>query len=492
MNLPRARKLAAIAGLVLGGFVSSTDAIAQRQTITIEGHSYAGQTFGGSFHGHGLATLADGTQLKGRWDDNHFTRGTVRRSNGLEYRFEGRLKYIFRELDQLEVIGAGSARFEDGRVYNGAFGGYGLFHGEGSLTLADGSRQTGLWKDGVFVKAKPEVWEETSLEAEGLDRDHFNALQEQILDGAFGTLDSLLVVKDGKILIEEYFNGTSRYSPHDVQSVGKSFTSALMGIAIDKGFIPGVETKLMSYFPDFERGENWDSQKDEITIEDVLTMSYGLANDTSTRFYAKFRNYGQDWISEVLNLRLLSRPGSFFVYSSAASRFCAPVIEKASGMPVEVFAQKHLFGPLEIDMYRYLFLPDGYASLAGLEGLITRDLAKFGQMYLNKGVWRGRRILSEDWVERSTASHLKVARPDIGLTYGYHFWVRENWPVGNHNLSTFAASGLGGNKIYIFPKEKLVVVITSGAFDERYKHDKVRSMMERGLLPILLGDAPSL
>ncbi|WP_282605378.1 serine hydrolase [Pelagibius sp. Alg239-R121] len=487
MNSPRARIFAVIASLVVGVVCGKNDAAAQRQTFQVDGHSYAGQTYGGNFHGPGKATLDDGTTLRGRWKNNRFIHGTVSRSDGVEYSFDGQLKYIFQHFDQAEIVGAGTAAFADGREYIGSFNKYAHFHGEGHMTLPDGHRQKGIWENGRFVRNKPDGWQPTTFETEGLDETRLSALNDEIRNAVHGNLDSLLVVKGGKLLIEEYYNRTNRYTLHDVQSVGKSFTSAMMGIAIDHGFIPGVDAKLMPYFPEFDRGDKWESQKDDITLEDLLTMSWGLANNTSARYYADFNNYGNDWVAEILDGEVLSRPGSFFAYSSAASRFCAPVIAKATGMSAEKFAAEYLFGPLGIDTFQYLFLPDGQPSLSGLDGIMARDLAKFGQLYLNKGLWNGQRILSEAWVQTSTSPHLKVTSPNLSLSYGYYFWIKDGWQIGARSLRTFFASGLGGNKIFVFPTEDLVVIITSSAFEDIDIHSKINRMMEDELLPVLIG-----
>ncbi|MBW2252086.1 MAG: serine hydrolase [Deltaproteobacteria bacterium] len=120
-------------------------------------------------------------------------------------------------------------------------------------------------------------WKMTSFDAEGFDSSRFSLLKARIIDGTFKDINSIIVVKHGKILIEEYFNGTDSQALHDMRSAGKSFTSALVGIAIDKGLIKGVDERLLSYFPGVECSNDWDPRKDDITLKNVLSMSFGLA-----------------------------------------------------------------------------------------------------------------------------------------------------------------------------------------------------------------------
>ncbi len=120
-------------------------------------------------------------------------------------------------------------------------------------------------------------WETTSIDAEGFDLSRFGSLRARIMNGIFKDINSIVVVKHGKILIEEYFNGADPNTLHDIRSAGKSLTSALVGIAIDKGLIKGVDERLLSYFPGVECSNDWDPRKDDITLKHVLSMSFGLA-----------------------------------------------------------------------------------------------------------------------------------------------------------------------------------------------------------------------
>lgn len=470
--------------LIILAMAQSRMVAAEVQAFVRNGNSYIGEMKDGDFHGRGKVTLKDGTQFEGEWEDNHFVRGQVRRAEGVEFEFDGRLKFIFRRLPEQEIVGSGTARLPDGGEYFGTIDKHGHFHGEGIMMPADGRRRYGIWDRSRFVEPKSDDWRSTSFEAEGLDPVRLHELRNHILDGTYKMINSVIAVKHGKILIEEYFNGTDRFTPHDVQSVGKSFASALVGIAIDRKLIDGVDDKLLPFFPEIDKGEGWDIRKDDITLKNVLTMSYGLVGSKSNSRYEDFYNYDEDWVAGVLQTPMNFPPGSQFEYSSAASRLIAPVIARASGMPTLDFIDKYLFGPLNIDLYEFRIMPDGHPSLAGLEGMTARDLAKFGQLYLNKGRWKGRQIVSERWVEDSTASHLRVA-PDATLSYGYHFWIDAYWWGENGYVRTYFASGLGGNKIFVVPSLDLVVVIASDAYGKDYSHKQVDRMMARHLIPAL-------
>ena len=160
-------------------------------------------------------------------------------------------------------------------------------------------------------------WEMTSFDDE-LDSSRFGLLKVRILDGTFKDIDSIIVVKHGKILIEEYFNGATPYTLHDIRSAGKSFTSALVGIAIDKGLINGVNDRLLSYFPEIECSNDWDLRKNDITLKHVLTMSFGLAEPGEYPAWENRAWYTAHWINDVLYQPIEYEPGSRFDYDTAA------------------------------------------------------------------------------------------------------------------------------------------------------------------------------
>jgi CubicO group peptidase (beta-lactamase class C family) len=327
-------------------------------------------------------------------------------------------------------------------------------------------------------------WKQTSFAEENLDATRFAQLEERIESDYFRQIRSVVVVKRGRLLYESYFNGADASTLQDIRSAGKSITSMLVGIAIDRGFITGVNERLLPYFPEYDRKTDPDARKDRITLEDALTMRIGLDvpdGDYSTGSYGNVETYRQTWTADVLGTRVVDEPGTRFEYSSAASSLCGPVIARASGRSVPEFAAETLFEPLGITDYRWTFFPDGSACTAGSFWIRPRDLAKLGLLMARGGQWNGERILSQDWVSSSTAEHVNV-NPSVGISYGY-FWWRETYLVGDRRIPCFFAQGNGGNRIHVFPTEDLVIVVTSNAYSQPYMFDQVRAMIYRFILP---------
>jgi len=332
-------------------------------------------------------------------------------------------------------------------------------------------------------------WEMTSFDTEGFDSSRFDLLRARIMDGTFKDINSIVVVKHGKILIEEYFNGADPNALHDIRSAGKSLTSALVGIAIDKGLIKGVDERLLSYFPGVECSNDWDPRKDDITLNHVLSMSFGLAEPGEFPAWENARWYTVHWIGDVLCQPIEYEPGSRFDYDSAAPALFGPIIEQVSGMSVGQFAKNFLFGPLGIEHYRWFILPGGQEYTGGGFQMRPRDMAKFGQLYLQKGTWNGEQLISKEWVEESTRTHL-LADAQLDQYYGYYWW-KEMFPIDDRWIETYFASGNGGNRIYVFPSEDLVAVITASAYDQSYGHRQVRMMMNKYILPAVIQDEDS-
>jgi len=339
------------------------------------------------------------------------------------------------------------------------------------------------------VGAIDDEWEMTSFDAEGLDSSRFGLLRARIIDGTFKDINSIIVVKHGKILIEEYFNGADPNALHDIRSAGKSLTSALVGIAIDKDLLNGTDERLLSYFPGVECSNDWDPRKDNITLKHVLSMSFGLTEPGEYPAWESRLWYTVHWIGDVLCQPIEYEPGSRFDYDSAAPALFGPIIEQVSGVSVGQFAENFLFGPLGIERYRWFILPSGQEYTGGGFRMCPRDMARFGQLYLQKGTWNGEQLISKEWVEESTRAHL-LADAQLDQYYGYYWW-RETFPIDNRWIESYFASGNGGNKIYVFPTEDLVVVITASAYDQSYGHPQVRMMMNKYILPAVIQDKDS-
>ena len=328
------------------------------------------------------------------------------------------------------------------------------------------------------------------IQNKGFDRVRIELLRARIMDQTFKDINSILVTKKGKILIEKYFNGEGPDTLHDIRSAGKSITSALVGIAIDKGFIPGVDEKLLSYFPGIECQNGWDPRKEKITLQHVLTMSFGFAEPGEYPAWENRGWYTINWNSDSLCQPIKYEPGSRFDYDSAAPALFGPIIEQSSGLSVGQFSENFLFKPLGIKRYRWHTMRDGHDYTGGGFRMSSRDMARFGQLYLQKGSWKGKQLVSKEWVEESTRSHL-AANEQLDVYYGYYWW-RETFLIDNRQIEGYSASGNGGNKIYVFPTEDLVVTITASAYNQSYCHSQVRMMMNKYILPAVIQKVGSL
>ena len=322
--------------------------------------------------------------------------------------------------------------------------------------------------------------------ARGYDSSKFDLLTAHILDKTFKDINSIIIARHGKILFEEYFNGATPNTLHDIRSAGKSLTSALVGIAIDKGLINSVEERLLSYFPGIECTSDWNPKKNDITLKHVLSMSFGLCEPGEYPAWENRRWYTMHWTNDVLCQPIEYKPGTRFDYDSAAPALFGPIIEQVSGMSVGQFAKKYLFEPLGIERYRWFILPTGREYTGGGFSMCPRDMVKFGQLYLHKGMWNGEQLISKEWVEESTKAHL-IVNSKLDRHYGYYWW-KETFPINNRLIESYFASGNGGNKIYVFPTQDLVAVVTASAYDQSYGHPQVRMMMNKYILPAVLQD----
>lgn len=296
-------------------------------------------------------------------------------------------------------------------------------------------------------------------------------------------LHSILLVNDDQIILESYFNGFSDSTKHDLRSVTKSIRSILVGIAIDKGFIKSIDDPISDYLKPLEPKKNPDKQKDKITIRHLLTMSSGLdCNDwdqksmgQEDKVYKK-----KDWLQYTLDLPMVHEPGATSAYCSMGVVLLAEIISRASGLPVDKFAETYLFEPLKIDNVAWGHTSSKEVIPSGKRLFMTpRDLAKVGQLILNQGIWEGKQIVSSTWITESTSPKTKIT----GLDYGYLWW---NIPLsaGKKKVIAITATGNGGQYVMVVPEMNMVAVFTGGAYNSQ--DDKLPfAIMQRVLLPLL-------
>lgn len=313
-------------------------------------------------------------------------------------------------------------------------------------------------------------------------------LNKEILQNSFKAITSIVIVKDGKLLLEEYFNHADRNTLHDTRSVGKSFTSALMGIAINDGYIKDENQKLDSFY-DLKNYSNYSQKKSDVALKDLLTMSSAFdGSDQNSDSPGNEENmYPTDnWVKFALDLPIdsLKSNGKKWDYFTAGVVLLGDILDKSVPNSLEDYAYAKLFKPLGINIYQWQYTPQKVVNTAGGLQMTSLELAKIGQLYKNKGRWNGQQILPEEWVNKTLTRQIQITERKNEF-YGYLFW-NKTYTVNGKDYETFYCAGNGGNKIFIFKDLPITVVITAKAYNRPYGHSQVDKMMEEYILPALL------
>jgi CubicO group peptidase (beta-lactamase class C family) len=278
-------------------------------------------------------------------------------------------------------------------------------------------------------------------------------------------IHSLLIVRNGFLVVEEYFAGYGADDLHTIQSVTKSITSALIGIAIDRGKIRGVTEKVLGFFPEHRDAGNVDARKAALIIEHLLTMRTGTDFHESPYRGSPLQHMndlGKGWIRFVLDSAMIREPGTAFQYDSGGVILLAGILRKTTGLQADAFADKHLLEPLGISRSRWHRAGDGVPHTGGGLHLRPRDMAKFGLLYLRRGRWEDRRILPERWVEASSKRHVAAVSPRGRTGYGYLWWILPLSRDGSGSGDLYAAMGHMGQYIFVVPQHEMVAVVTAG------------------------------
>jgi CubicO group peptidase (beta-lactamase class C family) len=311
-----------------------------------------------------------------------------------------------------------------------------------------------------------------SLQDSGLNVELIGKMVEQIANETDKNVDSVLLIKKGKLVLEEYFYQYDRDRLHQLRSATKSVVSALVGIALDKKLIASKAEKVVSFFPEYQI-KNLSAEKRAITIEHLLANASGLAcedNNEASPGEEQKMNASRDWVRFILDLPMVDAPGETGRYCSGGVILLGRIVEKASGKSLPDFAAEHLFGKLGISNYRWNFKPDNSSFDDACQlHLRPRDMAKLGLLYMNEGQWKGKQILPQEWVRASLSRHSVVR----GTDYGYLWW-RQWLNVNGTRMDGVTAKGNGGQRIYLWPSLGLIVVITGSNYNEQSPSDEIQ------------------
>ena len=315
-----------------------------------------------------------------------------------------------------------------------------------------------------------------------IDTNKIELLNRKIAIQNFKSITSIVVLKDGELLLEEYFNGANRKTLHDTRSVGKSFASTLLGITIKDNYISS-ENQTLNNFYKLNNFQNYSPEKDIITLKDLITMSSSFdGSDMNSESPGNEENMypTKNWVEFTLNLsvdksKVESKRWDYF---TAGVVVLGDIIHKSVPNGLENYSNEKLFKPLGIQKYKWKFTPQKVVNTAGSIQLRSLDYAKYGQLYKNQGVWNGRQIISKEWVIKSLSHQMTISEDEH---YGYLFW-NKIYNVNGKNYEVYYSSGNGGNRIFIFKDFPIVVVITSTSYNTPYGQKQVDKIMQNYII----------
>jgi hypothetical protein len=328
----------------------------------------------------------------------------------------------------------------------------------------------------------------------GIDADPLAALDADIASSKFPLVDSLLIMRCGEVVFDRryahdyaavyekeahtkgplnarltgrynyfdpawhpYYHGTDE---HTMQSVSKTVTSAIIGIAMTRGdFKAPLSTPVLNYF-DASKVKNIDARKRRMTLRDLLTMTSGLDWNEDVPYDdpnnpSDLMEAADDWVQFVIDRPMKDEPGTVFAYSSGATELLAHIFKRETGVDIEHYGRQHLFEPLGIRDYHWKRTPLGVVDTEGGLYLRAEDLAKIGRLYLNDGRWNGRQLMASAWIKESLTPRIDAGE---GFQYGYQWWLL---PHGEPTRLAWAARGMGGQRLVVFPEDQLIVVSTA-------------------------------
>ncbi len=296
-------------------------------------------------------------------------------------------------------------------------------------------------------------WRTSTPEEQGMDSETLIGLVNDLSQGANISAHSLLIIRHGHIVLDVSSHPFRTDQLHELFSATKSFMSTLAGIVIDQGLIKSVDQSIWDFFAK-EGVANMDARKEAIQLKHLLTMTSGLdyvgaAGAIDPLYIVSEQDHS--WVSWMLDQPMTWEPGANWRYSDGQSHLVSAIIQKATGQTALDFARENVFRPLGISDLIWLADPQGITRAGQDLFLSPRDMAKLGYLFLHNGEWDGRQLVSKAWVDAASSPYWKRPR------YGYFWWLQQE-------PESYAAMGFGGQLIYVFPQQDMVMVLT-GAYE---------------------------
>ena len=350
-----------------------------------------------------------------------------------------------------------------------------------------------------------EHWAVSTPQQEGVDEQGITSLVKEISTGTYGSVDHLIITRNGRIIADHqysvdydeilansdtpntkgsksipvqfnyddtswhpFFDGTNL---HTLQSVTKSVTSLAFGIAIDKGLIKGVEQPIYPYFTKYKY-DLTDPRKSEITIEDLLTMRTGIDWYTEGGYENNLHSTiimenSNNWLQYILDRPMDRKPGTLYEYNDGSSVLLGKVLSEATGMRADKWTEQNLFKPIGINQHKWKLTPKGEADTEGGLYLSNYDLARVGYLFLRKGQWEDKQVVSEQWINQSVTRAVKDISPDnnrVSPGYGYQWYILEK-----NGALIYLGSGYGGQYLIVAPDVDIVIAVNSWSTHKKSK-----------------------
>ncbi len=300
-------------------------------------------------------------------------------------------------------------------------------------------------------------------------------------------IQSLLIARHGKLVLDEYFNGFSATRPHDVRSAGKSVTTLMVGRAMADSLAFSPNTRIATILTQYAPFANDNAQKEAITVSNLMSMSAGYACDDNDDNSPGLEDTMQsqtaqpNWYKFTLDLPMLFAPGTRALYCSAEINLLGAIISKETKTPLTTYFDRRFAVPMQFGAYGMWLMgpPTNEAYMAGGDYFLPRDFLKFGQLLLNNGKWRGAQLIDPVWLYDSSAKHSYVENGGGDYGYGWHL---ETYTVGGRTIKAYNAGGNGGQLMYVFPQLDMTVMITAA----NYGQFPVWGAFETKLVPQIL------